>query len=99
MLNHVCLELLRVRFTENSSPVTDSEAYYQVNVAIPFINHVIMELDEKFSNLASFAGNILGLVPSVLRSGQFNAIGKQIYRRSSIPRLFRTINLLLGEWI
>ena len=48
MLNHLCLELLRVRFTENSSPVTDSEAYYQVNVAISFMNHVIMELDEKF---------------------------------------------------
>ena len=72
MLNHLCLELLRVRFTENSSPVTDSEAYYQVNVAIPFMNHVIMELDEKFYNLASFADNILGLVASVLRSGPFN---------------------------
>ena len=78
MLNHVCLELLRVRFTENSSPVTDSEAYYQVNVAIPFMNHVIMELDEKFSNLASFAGNILGLVPSVLRSGPFNVNVEQL---------------------
>lgn len=52
MLNHLGLKLLRVRFTENSSPVTDSEACYGVNVAITFINHVIMELDEKFSNVA-----------------------------------------------
>ena len=78
MLNHLCLELLRVRFTENSSPVTDSEAYYQVNVAIPFMNHVIMELDERFSNLASFAANILGLVPSVLCSGPFNVNVEQL---------------------
>ena len=78
MLNHLCLELLRVRFTENSSPVTDSEAYCRVNVAIPFIDHVIMELDEKFSNLASFAANILWLVPSVLCSGTFNVNVEQL---------------------
>ena len=78
MLNHLCLELLRVRFTENSSPVTDSEAYYQVNVAISFMNHVIMELDKKFFYLASFAANILGLVPSVLCSGPFNVNVEQL---------------------
>ena len=31
-----------------------------------------MELDETFSNPASFAVNILGLVPSMLCSGTFN---------------------------
>ena len=43
-----------------------------------FINHVIMELDEAFSNLASFTVNILGLVPSVLCSGTFNVNVEQL---------------------
>ena len=37
-----------------------------------------MELDETFSNLASFAVNILGLVPSVLCSDTFNVNVEQL---------------------
>ena len=58
--------------------MTDSEAYYRGNVAISFINHIILELDEKFPDLASFAANILGLVPSVLCSVKFNVNVEQL---------------------
>ena len=46
---------------------TDSiEDWYKVNVAIPFIDHIIAELDSKFSQLANTASQLLCLVPSIM---------------------------------
>ena len=42
------------------------EDWYRVNVAIPFLDHIIQELDSRFSGLAQTASKLLGLVPAVL---------------------------------
>ena len=54
--------------------MTDSKVYYQVNV-VPFI---VMELEEKFSNLVTITANILKPVPSVLCSDTFNVNFEQV---------------------
>ena len=44
------------------------EEWYKVNVAIPFLDHIITELDSQFSALAQTSSRLLGLVPSVMCS-------------------------------
>lgn len=44
------------------------EDWYRVNVAIPFLDHIIAELDSQFSQLAKTASQLLCLVPSVMSS-------------------------------
>ena len=46
---------------------TTPEEYYRKNVAIPFLDHLIVELDNQFSERSLFS-KLLGLVPSVLCS-------------------------------
>lgn len=47
---------------EASSPCE----YFQRNVAIPVLDHIIMSIDQQFSPSAIIATSLLGLVPSVL---------------------------------
>ena len=42
------------------------ESWYRVNVAVPFMDHILQELDSQFSALAQTASKLLGLVPTVL---------------------------------
>ena len=65
------------RFAEVVPQWLIPEAYYWVNVAISFVNH-ILELDKKFPDLVSFSTNILRIVPSVLCSVKFNVNVKQL---------------------
>lgn len=44
------------------------EEWYRVNVAVPFIDHITVELDSQFSAIAQTSTRLLGLVPSVLCS-------------------------------
>ena len=44
------------------------EEWYMVNVAIPFMDHIMTELDSQFSALAQTSARLLGLVPSALCS-------------------------------
>ena len=44
----------------------NTENWYRINVAIPFMDHILQELDSKFSTLAQTASKHLGLVPAVL---------------------------------
>ena len=37
-----------------------------MNVAVPFLDHIISELDSKFSAVAQTSSRLLGLVPSIL---------------------------------
>ncbi len=39
------------------------EDWYRINVAIPFIDHIITELDSEFSGLAKTVSTLLELVP------------------------------------
>lgn len=50
--------------TEASSPCE----YFQRNIAIPFLDHIIMCLNQQFSPSTIIATSLLGLVPSVLCS-------------------------------
>jgi hypothetical protein len=45
---------------------TTVEQWYKVNVAIPFVDHIITDLESRFSPLAKRASSLLFLVPSVL---------------------------------
>ena len=45
-----------------------SQQYFQRNVAIPLLDHIIMCLDQQFSPSAIIATSLLGLVPSILCS-------------------------------
>ena len=47
-------------------PAETIEEWYRKNVTIPFIDHIISEVDAQFSSLAKTASKLLGLVPSVL---------------------------------
>ena len=42
------------------------EEWYKVNVAIPFLDHIISELNSQFSQLAKTASQLLCLVPSII---------------------------------
>ena len=44
----------------------NTESWYRINVAIPFMDHILQELDSQFSALAQTASKLLGLVPTVL---------------------------------
>lgn len=50
--------------TEASSP----QEYYQRNIVIPFLDHIIMCLNQQFSPSAVIATSLLGLVPNVVCS-------------------------------
>jgi hypothetical protein len=44
--------------------------HYKLNIAIPFIDHVISHLDHRFSALAITATSLLGLVPAIICSSE-----------------------------
>ena len=44
------------------------EEWYKINVAIPFLDHIITDLESRFSPLAKTASSLLCLVPSILCS-------------------------------
>ncbi|KAL9977462.1 hypothetical protein ACROYT_G014868 [Oculina patagonica] len=54
--------------TEAQNP----KIYFQRNVAIPLLDHIIMCINEQFSPSATVAASLLGLVPSVLCSKNVN---------------------------
>ena len=55
------------RSNETAESVFD---YFKKNVAIPFLDHIISNLDEQFSSLAVTASSLLGLVPTVICTKQ-----------------------------
>ena len=50
----------------SSAPAESVIDYYRKNVAVPFIDHIIANLDRRFSVLAVTASSLLGLVPSLI---------------------------------
>ena len=45
------------------------EEWYKINVAIPFIDHIIADLETRFSPLTKTASSLLHFVPSMFNSG------------------------------
>ena len=56
-----------------NTPAVDPKEYYRVNVAVPFLDHIISELDDQFSGLALRVSKLLGLVPSVIQESLVTA--------------------------
>ena len=61
----------RQQHRSNAEAQTAGE-YFQRNVAIPLLDHIIMCIEEQFSPSAKVATSLLGLVPSVLCSRNVN---------------------------
>ena len=40
--------------------------YYQLNMAIPFLDHVVTHLESQFTSTAAIAISLFGLIPSIL---------------------------------
>ena len=51
---------------QRNRPNIATDDWYKVNVAIPFIDHIIAELDSQFSQLANTASQLLCLVTSIM---------------------------------
>ena len=49
-----------------NAPSESVQEYFLRNMAIPFIDHIIMELEARFTPLSTTSSTLLGLVPSVL---------------------------------
>ena len=56
-----------------NAPAVDPKEYYRVNIAVPFLDHIISELDGQFSGLTMRVSKLLGLVPSVIQESQITA--------------------------
>ena len=56
-----------------NAPAVDPKEYYRVNVAVPFFDHIISELDDQFSSLTLRVSKLLGLVPSVIQESRVTA--------------------------
>ena len=50
----------------SNAPAESVVEYYKRNCAIPFLDHILSNLDKQFSSLAITATSLLGLVPSVI---------------------------------
>lgn len=56
-----------------NAPAVDPKEHYRVNVAVPFFDHIISELDDQFSSLTLRVSKLLGLVPSVIQESRVTA--------------------------
>lgn len=80
----------------NNAPSISPEDYYRKNLAVPFVGHIMTELEAQFSSLAVISSKLLSLVPSVTCSVETPNINEavEIYRED-LP----SPNLLPQEWL
>ena len=67
-----------------NAEATTVEAWYRVNVAIPFVDHLIEDIGAQFCDLSRKAARLLGLVPSIICAGE-------------VPDLDETIDKYAGD--
>ena len=77
----------RQQHRSNAEAQTPRE-YFQRNVAIPLLDHIIMCIEEQFSPSAKIATSLLGLVPSVLCSRNINLSAATYNDDLPSPELF-----------
>lgn len=76
----------RQKNRSNATPVNDSiHDWYKVNVAIPFLDHIITELESQFSSIAQTASHLLGLVPSVMCTKNLDMSAAVKLYQSNLP--------------
>ena len=51
-------------------PAPTTKEYYRINVAAPFLDHIILQLGERFDAVTVQASRLLALVPSVMNENQ-----------------------------
>ena len=87
----------RQQHRSNAEAQTARE-YFQRNVAIPLLDHIIICIEEQFSPSAKVATSLLGLVPSVLcsRNVNLNAAVNTYTDDLPSPELFE---MELTRWI
>lgn len=77
---------------------TTIEEWYRINVAIPFVDYIITDLESRFSSLAKRAASLLCLVPSILCDGtevDFTSVLEMYSSDLPSPELF---DQELGHW-
>ena len=69
-----------------NNPASSPFEYYRRNVVIPVLDEVTSEFDARFSQLSASAGQLLGLVPSVICEREVNIEEvAQLYTEESRP--------------
>lgn len=53
-----------------NAEVEGIEDWYRINVAVPFLDHIISELNAQFSSLAQSASKLYGIIPAILCSSK-----------------------------
>lgn len=53
-----------------NAPAASPRDYYIINLGVPFLDHIMSQLDERFSGITVKATQLLGLVPSVIQQMQ-----------------------------
>ena len=88
------VEMLRIASRQqhrSNAPAISPCEYFQRNVAIPLLDHIIMFIDQQFSGSSITAVKLLGLVPSILCSSKPIDLGVCVNQYSSdlpSPELF-----------
>ena len=86
----------RQQHRSNAEAQTSRE-YFQRNVAIPLLDHIIMCIEEQFSPSAKVATSLLGLVPSVLCSRNVNLNAAVNTYTDDLPSL-ELFEMELTQW-
>ena len=76
-----------------NAPAPTAKEYYRINVAAPFLDHIILQLGERFDAVTVQASRLLALGPSVMNENQMKSQELQgvvdMYRDDlSSPQLF-----------
>ena len=53
-----------------NAPTLTAKEYYRINVAAPFLDHIILQLGERFDAVTVQASRLLALVPLVMNENQ-----------------------------
>ena len=78
-------------------PAASVQEYLQRNVAIPFLDHIIININRQFSKSAVTAISLLGLVPSIVCSQDVNLEEALIKYRNDLPS-HELMDAELGRW-
>ena len=54
-------------------PAVSTKEYYRINLAVPFLDHILAQIQERFSAVTIKATQLLALVPSVIQQMQVTA--------------------------
>ena len=68
-----------------NNPASSPVDYYHRNVVIPVLDEVISEFDARFSKLSTTAGQLVGLVPSVICEREVSIEDASVMYANDLP--------------